>query len=76
MSVTKIGDLKDMLSGMEFGEAAVPIMPNIDDALSYMIGPGLHFQSVPINTPLERLMRGIVLRIRVADVFPGPDIGR
>ncbi len=69
-AMKKSVDVVEKLRTMKLPNAAKQVEQTIHETLSYMNYPREHWRSITTNNPLERLMREIRRRTRVAGSFP------
>lgn len=60
----------DKLKAMKLGQAAKKVEDSIEETLAYYSFPETHWRRIRTNNPLERLMREIRRRTKVAGAFP------
>lgn len=66
----KAKSVVEKLRGMKLNKAANIVESGIDETLTYMAYPQVHWRKIRTNNPLERIMREIKRRTRVVGVFP------
>ncbi|MEM6260015.1 MAG: transposase [Planctomycetota bacterium] len=69
-AMKKAEDVAVKLEGMKLKKAAVFVRDSVQQMLAYMSYPREHWQRLRTNNPLERVMKEIKRRTKVAGSFP------